>query len=64
MDTKYFNQVGKLREDSEKLRQELELKGEGNMYSQLQPWIKPELVNLLEQRIDVLSKLLVTVGNK
>ena len=34
------------------------------MYSQLQPWIRPELVNLLEQRIDVLSTFLVTVGEK
>ena len=34
------------------------------MYSQLQPWIRPELVNLLEQRIDVLSTFLVTVGDK
>ena len=28
LDTKYFNVVGKFREDSEKLRQELESKGE------------------------------------
>ena len=34
------------------------------MYSQFQPWIRPELVNLLEQRIDVLSTFLVTVGDK
>ena len=34
------------------------------MYSQLQPWIRPELVNLLEQRIYVLSTFLVTVGYK
>ena len=37
LDTKYFNQGGKFREDAEKLRQELESKGEGSMYSQLQP---------------------------
>ena len=35
LDTKYFNQVGKFREDAEKLRKELESKGEGSMYSQL-----------------------------
>ena len=64
LDTKYFNQVGKFREDSEKLRQELESKGQGIMYSQLQPWIRPELVNILEQHIDVLSTFLVTVGDK
>ena len=64
LDTKYFNQVGKFREYAEKLRQDLESKGEGSMYSQLQPWIRPELVNLLEQRIDVLSTFLVTVGEK
>ena len=34
------------------------------MYSQLQPCIRLELVNLLEQRIDVLSTYLVTVGDK
>ena len=45
---KYFNQVDKFREDAEKLRQELESKEEGSMYSQLQPWIRPELVNLMD----------------
>ena len=64
LDTKYFNQVGKFRKDAEKLRQELESKGEGSMYSQLQSWISPELFNLPEQRIDVLSTFLVTVGDK
>ena len=34
------------------------------MYSQLQRWIRPELINLLEQSIDVLSTFLVTVGDK
>ena len=34
------------------------------MYSQLQPWISPELVNRLEHRIDVLSTFLVTVREK
>ena len=34
------------------------------MYSQLQPWVRPDLVNLLEQRIDMLSTFLVTVGDK
>ena len=34
------------------------------MYSQLQPWIRPELVNLLEQLLDMFSTLLVTVANK
>ena len=64
LDTKYFNQLGKFREDSEKLLQELQSKGEGSMYSQLHLWIRLDLVNLLEQRIDALSTFLVTVGNK
>ena len=34
------------------------------MYSQLQPCIRLELVNLLEQRIDVIITFLVTVGDK
>ena len=34
------------------------------MYSQLQPWIRPELVNILEKRIDVLSTFFVTVVDK
>ena len=55
LETKYFDQVGKFREYAEKIRQELESKGERSMYSQLQPWIRPELVNLLKQRIDVIS---------
>ena len=37
LDTKYFNQIGKFREDDEKIQQELESKGEGIMYSQFQP---------------------------
>ena len=31
LDTKYFNKLGKFREDAEKLQQELESKGEGSM---------------------------------
>ena len=34
------------------------------MYLKLQLCIRPELVNLLEQRIDVFSTFLVTVGDK
>ena len=34
------------------------------MFSPLHLWIKPELVNLMEQRIDLLSTFLVTVGDK
>ena len=64
LDTKYFNQVGKFREDAEKLRQELVSKGEESMYSQLQPWISPDLVNILEHHIDDLSTFLETVGDK
>ena len=64
LDTKYFNQVCKFREDAEKLRQELESKGEGSVYSQLKLCIRTELVNLLEHRIDVLSTVLVNVGDK
>ena len=64
LDKNYFNKVGKFRGYADKLRHELESKGEGSMNSQLQPWIKTELVNLLEHLIDVLSKFLVTVGKK
>ena len=64
LDTKYFNKVGKFREDAENLRQGLESKGEVSMYSPLQQWIRPELVNLLEHRIDFLSTFLVTVVDK
>ena len=48
LDKNYFNQVVKCMENAEKLRQDLESKGEGSMYSQLQPWIRPELVNLMD----------------
>ena len=34
------------------------------MYLQLQLWIRPKLVNLLERCIDVLSTFLVTLGDK
>ena len=63
-DTKYFNKVGKFREDADKIQNKLESKKKGSMYSQLQTWIRPDLVNLLVQRIYVLSTFLVTVGDK
>ena len=34
------------------------------MYSQFNLWIRSKLVNLLEQRIDVISTFFVTVGDK
>ena len=64
LDTKYFNKVGKFREDAEKLRQDLGSKGVVIMHSQLQTWIRPGLVNIMEQRIDVISTFLVTLGEK
>ena len=64
LDTKYLNQVGILREDSENLQKELESKGGISTYPQLNLWIRPELVNLLEQSIGVLIKVLETMGDK
>ena len=64
MDQKYFRKEITFRQDAEKLRKELEDKGEGSMYSLMQPWVIPELVELVEERIDVLSSFDVVVGDR
>jgi len=64
LNQKYFSKENTFRQDAEKLRQELEDKGEGSMYSLMQPWVIPELVELVEERIDVLSSFDVVVDNR
>ena len=61
LDRKYFSKESKFREDAEVLRKELEARGEGSMYSMMQPWLIPELVNIVGDRIDVLSSFDVVV---
>ena len=39
-----------------KLRNERELKGEGSIYSSMQPFVRPEISDLMNERIDVLSE--------
>ncbi len=63
LDRKYFCKESKFREDAEVLRKELEAKGEGSMYSMMQPWLVPELVNIVGDRIDVLSSFDVVVDS-
>ena len=62
IDAKYFHKESRFREDAEKLRKERESRGEGSMYSQLQPWMRPSLESLVDKRIDVLSTFFVKVG--
>ena len=61
LDRKYFSKESKFREDAEVLRKELEARGEGSMYSMMQPWLIPELVEIVGDRIDVLSSFDVVV---
>ena len=62
---KYFSEITKFEEGTEKLRKEMEAKGEGSMYAMLQPDIRPtplELVRDYEGRLDVLVSFVVPNG--
>ena len=54
LDRRFLSDENKFKEIAEKARRERESKGEGSMYSQLQPFSRPELTELIGKRIDVL----------
>ena len=64
MDRKHFTDVAKLREDTEALRLQMEERGEGSLYSMLQPDIVPTVDELVQkkERVDVLCSIEVQVG--
>ena len=55
LDKKFAAQEGEFKSIAEKTRRQRESKGQGDMYSQLQPFSRPELSDLVGRRIDVLS---------
>jgi hypothetical protein len=54
LDRKHLSDENKFEQTAEKACRERESKGEGSMYSQLQPFSRPELTELIGKRIDVL----------
>ena len=61
LDAKYLAKEDQFRKDAEKARREREARGEGSMYSQLQPYHRPRIEDLLNKRIDVLYPFDVNV---
>ena len=55
LDAKYFKDEDEFKEACMKLKGEREARGEGSMYSTLQPFNRPDLDELLNKRIDVLT---------
>ena len=66
MDSEYFSDVAKLREDTEKLRLDLEDRGEGSIFSMLQSDIMPTVDKLVEEeeRVDILCSIDIPVGSE
>ena len=57
VNAQYFAEVSKFEEDTERLRQEMEAKGEGSMHAMLQPDTRPtpeEIVRDYKGRVDVI----------
>jgi hypothetical protein len=54
LDEKYLSNESDIRRKAEQTRRERENRGEGSMHSQLQPFSRPELKDLVQRRIDVL----------
>ena len=55
LDAKYFNNENEFKKACEKLKRERGARGEGSIYATLQPFNRPELDELLDRRIGVLS---------
>ena len=66
LDRVYFSDVSKFQEDTAKLIEELHERGEGSMYSLMQPFVRPTIAELVKEkeRIDVLCSMQVEVGGK
>jgi hypothetical protein len=54
LDCRYIANENRFKQKAEKMRRECESKGKGSMYSQLQPFSRPDLSELIGKRIDVL----------
>ena len=61
LDGKYFDNEEDFRKRADQVRMEREYRGEGSMYSLLRPFYHPNLKQLVERRIDVLSFMPVVV---
>ena len=61
LDRKYFDNGEDFRKRADQVRMEREARGEGSIYSLLQPFDHPNLKQLLDLRIDVLSFMPVVV---
>jgi hypothetical protein len=61
LDHRYLSDENKFKQRAEKARRERESKGEGSMYSQLQPFSRPELTELIGKRIDVLCSFDINI---
>ncbi len=57
LDIKYLANEDAFKKKACKLQKERELKGEGSLYSSMQPFVRPEISDLMNERIDVLSEL-------
>jgi hypothetical protein len=56
LDRKYFANEDEFKKKAWTLHNERELKGEGSIYSSMQPFVRPEISDLMNERIDVLSE--------
>ena len=57
LDEKYLSNESDIRQKAEQTRRERENRGEGSMHSQLQPFSRPDLNDLIDRRIDVLYEV-------
>ena len=55
LDAKFLANENEYKAKAEKVRRTCESRGQGDMYSQLQPFSRPDLDELVRKRIDVLS---------
>ena len=64
LDRKYFDKEEDSRKRADQVRMERETRGEGSMYFLLQPSDHPDLKQLVDRRIDVLSFMPVVVDGE
>ena len=57
LDEKYFDNEDKFKADCVKLRSEREARGEGSIYAEMQPFVRPTLPELVGKRIDFYEAL-------
>ena len=64
LDAKYMEDEEKFKMNAAKLAKEREALGETSIYSRMQPFYRPELCDLQDRRIDVLTEFKVKVGRR